>query len=415
MMTLTKMAPNGWRYYAEEVASGRDDYYAVSSETLGRFVGRGAIAFGLADEEVSPVALERLFGAGADPRTGQPLGGGFARDRAGVVAGFPMSFSPPKSVSVLWACADEATSAEVLAAHEAAVEVALAFLDEHTSFTRRGHAGVLQVDTEGLVGATFVHRTSRAADPQLHTHLLIANKVRAADGKWLAIDGRELFTHQKAAGMLYKAALRAELARRCDVAWTDVDDNGIAEIVGVPQSLADAWSSRRDELKHLANELIAAGEADMGRTMTSGERIEIYQLAAYRTRTPKIDADTSTAELRARWHDEALDFGHDPASWLSDLTAKGRNTRDQRLVAMTSRDETYIAEAIRRLEDASATFDRSDVVEVLSTLVTATDAVSMRARVEELASKLLAEISVICLASPLPAEPPPSLQRRDKM
>ena len=76
----------------------------------------------------------------------------------------------------------------MLAAHEAAVEVAIAFLDEHAAFTRRGHAGVLQVDTEGLVGVTFVHRTSRAADPQLHTHLLIANKVRAADGKWLAID-----------------------------------------------------------------------------------------------------------------------------------------------------------------------------------------------------------------------------------
>ena len=170
MMTLTKMSPNGWRYYAEEVASGRDDYYAVSSETLGRFVGRGAVAFGLADEEVSPVALERLFGNGADPRTGKALGRGFASNKAGVVAGFPMSFAPPKSVSVLWACGDEATSAEVLAAHEAAVEVAIAFLDEHAAFTRRGHAGVLQVDTEGLVGATFVHRTSRAADPQLHTH-----------------------------------------------------------------------------------------------------------------------------------------------------------------------------------------------------------------------------------------------------
>ena len=70
----------------------------------------------------------------------------------------------------------------------------------------------------GLIGTIFVHRTSRAADPQLHTHLLLANKVRAADGAWLALDARELFEHQKAAGMLYKAALRAELTKRCDVA-----------------------------------------------------------------------------------------------------------------------------------------------------------------------------------------------------
>jgi hypothetical protein len=94
-MTLTKMSPSGWRYYAEEVSSGREDYYAVSSETLGRFVGRGAVAFGLAESEVSPIALERLFGAGADPRTAEALGRGFASDKAGVVAGFPMSFSPP--------------------------------------------------------------------------------------------------------------------------------------------------------------------------------------------------------------------------------------------------------------------------------------------------------------------------------
>jgi hypothetical protein len=260
-----------------------------------------------------------------------------------------------------------------------------------------------------------VHRTSRAANPQLHTHLLIANKVRANDGKWLAIDGRELFTHQKAAGMLYKAALRAELTRRCDVGWTDVDDNGIAEIVGVPQGLAEAWSARRNELKRLANELIADGEADMGRTMTSGERTEIYQLAAYRTRTPKVGADTSTADLRARWHDEALDFGHDPASWLSDLTGNGQRRMAQRVVAVAARDDTYVAEAIRRLEDSSATFGRADIVEVLSTLVTSTDAASRRARIEELASKLLAETSVICLAGPLPAEPPSSLRRRDGM
>jgi hypothetical protein len=123
VMTLTKMAPSGWRYYAEEVASGREDYYAVSSEHLGRFVGRGAIAFGLEESDVSPAALEWLFGTGADPRTGKALGRGFAPDNARVVAGFATSFSPPKSVSVLWACADEETSAEVLAAHESAVEV----------------------------------------------------------------------------------------------------------------------------------------------------------------------------------------------------------------------------------------------------------------------------------------------------
>jgi len=85
----------------------------------------------------------------------------------------------------LWALADEPASAQVLAAHEAAVAASIAFVEDHAAFHRRGHNGVLQVDTEGLLVASFVHRTSRAADPQLHTHVLVANKVRAEDGAWL--------------------------------------------------------------------------------------------------------------------------------------------------------------------------------------------------------------------------------------
>ena len=88
------------------------------------------------------------------------------------MAGFALTFSPPKTVSVLWALGDAAVSSAVLCAHEAAVEEALAFLEDHAAFTRRGHGGILQVDTDGLVAASFVHRTSRASDPQLHTHLL---------------------------------------------------------------------------------------------------------------------------------------------------------------------------------------------------------------------------------------------------
>jgi len=192
MMSFVKMSPSSWSYYAKEVASGREDYYASSADRPGHFVGRGAIALGLSESTMSVEALERLFGHGTDPRDGSALGRSFSPGDDLVVAGFAMTFSPPKTVSVLWATADEEISAVVQDAHEATVEVAMEFLDNHGSFTRRGHNGVLQVDTDGFVGAAFVHRTLRASDPQLHTHLLVANKVRAIDGKWLAIDARDL-------------------------------------------------------------------------------------------------------------------------------------------------------------------------------------------------------------------------------
>ena len=130
--------------------------------------------------------------------------------------GFDATFSAPKSVSLLFALGDRQLRAEVRAAHVTAVEDAgLAYLEDHAAFTRRGRNGVMVTDTDGLVIARFEHRTSRALDPQLHSHCLILNKVRdSQDGSWRALHGRPLFEEAKTAGMLYQAALRAELTRR---------------------------------------------------------------------------------------------------------------------------------------------------------------------------------------------------------
>ncbi|MGH2927352.1 MAG: MobF family relaxase [Solirubrobacteraceae bacterium] len=152
-MSLTPMSPRSWRYYVREIAAGREDYYAHEAERSGKFVGRGAEMLGIAHQEADALALERLFGHGADPRSGVPLGRGFDPGNERAVAGFALTFSPPKSVSVLWALGNERASAEVLAAHEAAVAASLSFVEQHAAFTRRGHNGTLQVDTEGLLAA----------------------------------------------------------------------------------------------------------------------------------------------------------------------------------------------------------------------------------------------------------------------
>ena len=251
MMSLTKLGPSGWRYFAEEIATGREDYFARSAEHPGRYLGRGAEAIGLAGAEVDALGLERLIGHGTDPRDGHGLGRSYSPDNDNVVAGFGLTFSPPKSVSVLWGTGGEELRTAVVAAHERALASTLSFLQDHAAFTRRGAGGVFQVDTEGFVAASFLHRTSRAADPQLHSHVLLANKVRAEDGRWLSLDGRELYEHQKAAGMLYRAALRAELTASLGVSWTPVDENGIAEIQGVPKVLVETWSTRRHEVESL--------------------------------------------------------------------------------------------------------------------------------------------------------------------
>ena len=169
MMSLTKLGPSGWRYFAEEIATGREDYFARSAEHPGRYLGRGAQAIGLAGAEVDALGLERLIGHGTDPRDGHGLGRCYSPDNDNVVAGFGLTFSPPKSVSVLWGTGGEELRTAVVAAHERALASTLSFLQDHAAFTRRGAGGIFQVDTEGFVAASFLHRTSRAADPQLHT------------------------------------------------------------------------------------------------------------------------------------------------------------------------------------------------------------------------------------------------------
>ena len=84
-------------------------------------------------------------------------------------------------------------------AHQAAVKDALTFIETHALFTRTGPQGIRQVNVRGLVATAFTHRDSRAGDPDLHTHVAVANKVQTLDGRWLSIDGRVLFKANVAA------------------------------------------------------------------------------------------------------------------------------------------------------------------------------------------------------------------------
>ena len=118
------MASSSWTYYAEEIATGREDYHALSAERPGIFLGAGAEALGITDVAVDTTALERLFGHGEDPRDGTALGRRFADDER-TAAGFALTFSLPKSVSVIWALADDDLSAAVLGGHDTAVRSAL--------------------------------------------------------------------------------------------------------------------------------------------------------------------------------------------------------------------------------------------------------------------------------------------------
>src|SRR4051795_13203837 len=220
MVTLGKLTAGHEDYYEREVAGGAEDYYAMRGEAPGEWIGGGAQGLGL--DGIATGGQLRALLEGRDPTTGEML-----RSRAVHVTGWDVTYSPPKSVSVLHAAGDPRVTAETLAAHRAAVRSALRYLESDACWTRRGAGGTIRLVGEGYVAAEYVHRVSRAGDAQLHSHVVIANMTRA-DGRWTTLDGKALYAHLKTAPALYHAELRAELTRRLGVGWEPVGPGKLA-------------------------------------------------------------------------------------------------------------------------------------------------------------------------------------------
>lgn len=221
------------------------------------------------------------------------------------VAGYDLTFSPVKSASVLWALGDRDVADAVADAHDAAVAATLEWLEDEVAYTRRGTDGVRHVKTNGLIAAAFVHRDSRAGEPDLHTHVAISNKVQdAQDGKWLALDGQVLYKATVAASERYNTALERELNRRLGVDFTARTTargrRPVREIAGIPPEWIEHFSSRRAQIEARTGQLQAQFRVDHGRPPTPKESLDLYQQATLETRAAKKEP-RSEAEQRAAW------------------------------------------------------------------------------------------------------------------
>jgi conjugative relaxase-like TrwC/TraI family protein len=249
---------------------------------------------------------------GREPINARELTGQIAKDsrpRTQTVAGYDLTFSPVKSVSTLWAVADPAVAAVIEQAHQAAIKDALAFIEKHALFTRTGPQGIRQVNVRGLVATAFTHRDSRAGDPDLHTHVAVANKVQTLDGRWLSIDGRVLFKANVAASETYNTALEHHLRDSLGVRFaerpgTDPAKRPIREIVGVDPRLNQRWSTRRAHINIRRGELAIQFQHDHGRPPTPVEALHLAQQATLETRDAKHEPRSLT-EQRTTWMSEA--------------------------------------------------------------------------------------------------------------
>ena len=306
-----------FKVYANDISPYRVEV-ARRLEALNKANGRPAKAASCIEDRArirTEVGLEffrREFGRG--PLDQRELAGHIARlsrQQTTAVAGFDLTFSPVKSVSALWALADPRLAAVIETAHQTAVNDALAFIEKQVLFTRTGTNGVRQVEVRGLVGTAFTHRDSRAGDPDMHTHVAVANKVQTvADGRWLSIDSRLMHKAITTASETYNTALEAHLSEALGVQFAartgdDPSKRPVREIVGVEPRLLARWSSRRHRIVDRQSELASDFQRSHGRPPTPVEAIALAQQATLETREAKHEPRT-LAQQRAAWRDQAL-------------------------------------------------------------------------------------------------------------
>ena len=382
-VSMRKMsAGEGYKYLLRSVVSGDGNrslstpltrYYAEAGTPPGVWMGSGVTEFGAGQVTVGSMVSEPqlvlLIGQGRDPITGEQLGSAYQRfathqervderaaslnphlsdeERAQLVdeieaeemakgsqtatAGFDYTFSVPKSVSVLWGVADAGSQALIVDAHHQAVAEVLAMLEREVAVTRAGanarDGASAHHDVVGVAATAYDHWDSRAGDPQLHTHVVVSNKVRTVfDGRWRSLDSRPMFASVVALSEHYNAVLADILRRSFGLEWEmrerGANRNPAFEIAGVGEELVAEFSNRSRAIEIEKNRLVEQYERDHGRAPDAATVIKLRATATLTTRPEKHVH--SLAELTDSWRTRANRvLGGDATRWARALLARG--------------------------------------------------------------------------------------------
>lgn len=410
-------AGDGYRYLLNSVVTGDGDrdaasaltrYYLESGTPPGAWIGSGLVGlFGdiSAGSPVNEEQLRRLMGFGQDPNSGEQLGRRYRRFATAAerverrleklpdtstdeeqatqtamieaeealkptgapVSGFDLTFSVPKSVSTLWAIADGGTQALIAQAHHAAIQDVIELFERDVAMTRIGAKGprgaVAQVDVRGVIATAYDHYDSRASDPQLHTHVVVANRVQAVhDGKWRTLDSRAIHAAVTGLSEHYNAVLSDHLTQVLGMGW-EARERGAGrstawEITGVPQELMDAFSSRTRDIEQVKDRLVAEYTEKHGRQPSPKLLWQFRQQATLETRPPK--RQRSLSELTAQWRDRASRLlGKDAPTWAAALVAGAEADPLLRADDIPLEDLHAVAEVVvARVGDRRATWKR---------------------------------------------------------
>ncbi len=358
-MSLARLsAGSGYRYLLRHTASADEArvpgqsltaYYAASGNPPGRWLGSGLAALGSGELRpgmvVTEAAMAALYGTGLDPVTGEQLGRPYpvfkpaaqriadavaglpdalsdearaaavaaiekrvaAHPSRSAVAGYDLTFTVPKSASVLWALGDEPVRVAVASAHRDAIDAVLKLIEDRYLHTRIGAQSCAQVPAQGLIAAAFDHFDSRAGDPHLHTHVVIANKVQGPDGKWRSVDGQEFYRATVALSETYIDLFVDNLTQQLPVGWSWRDRgprrSPVYEIDGITDELLATFSQRSVQIGTALDDMLADFTSTHGREPSRTDVLRLRQQATLATRPDKHVRPL--ADMRDSWRSTA--------------------------------------------------------------------------------------------------------------
>lgn len=290
------------------------------------------------------------------------------------IAGFDLVFTPSKSVSIAWGLGDKQLRKDIEAAHEHAIQDVVRHLESNVIMTRRGHNGIRQIDTKnGIIGTKFRHYDSRAGDPNLHDHVVIANRVEGADDKWSSIDGRVLYQYGVECSELYNSRVQQYVTEKTGLQFEPRMQNGkpIHEIVGISDETIRAFSSRRGDISAELDKVKAKFVADNGYEPSEKQLIKLAQQATLATRPAKSEA-RSLEDLHTEWvaaaHALSEHGVHVPVDHQLAESLKNASLNYEQNVLQAARQEAYSTplEAhtdaiLSRLEEARSTWRRTHI------------------------------------------------------
>ena len=383
MLSIAKLRVGHEAYHLSGVAESFDDYYTGAGEADGQWLGGSAARLGLTGT-VQSEDLQAVLAGMAPGTGGLSPNGTTPTTHPRRVPGFDLTFKAPKSASVLYAVSDDpAVQGAVIEAGDQAMQAAIGWLEREAIEVQRGShnqawlaghtdmpgAGRRRLGTSGVVAASFRHRTSRASDPLLHWHVLVANLVEGADGKWSAFAHPDLYRNARAAGEVFQGVYRQELTDRLGVEWRP--GRHVPEIAGIPQGLLDRFSKRSAE--------IDAWLAATGTPNDAAGRQEA--VLATRRHKPEMEGERFDAE----WKREAIEYGWGPEhadrliaeadelatpgyqqAWRIDDTAFDEHGVPEPY-ERSVHPEDWIADVLRRdLTNSDSTFTLADLTQAIA-------------------------------------------------